>query len=281
MVDQVAVVREVLPGVARRFVGLVRRLPADARATAEWTVADTAAHVASITTMYTSILAPGGGPVPFKALVEPVRTVTVDTVADLNVMALRHFTNRDPQTLTDGLLSDVDTILKITDGTDHDRTVPWLGDSRVPVGGVLAHLVNELLVHGWDIARAQRVPWTTPPREAAPFFALFLVGMIRNGTGSLLDGPPPSDRRIAVAFRSRYTDPVTLVLHGDRVTAEDGPADVTVRFDPAALNLMMFGRVSRARTALTGKVVVSGRRPWLLPAFLRKVRLPTNARPLS
>lgn len=273
--------REVLPEVARRFSELVHRLPADARATAEWTVADTAAHVASIATMYTSILAPGGGPVPFKPLVEPVRTVTVDTVADLNVMALRHFTNRDPESLTTGLRSDVDTILRITEGADHDRTVPWLGDSRVPVGGVLAHLVNELLIHGWDMARAQHVPWSVPAREAAPFFALFLVGMIRNGTGSLLDGPPPTDRRIAVAFRSRYTDPVTLVLRRGQVTAEHGPGDVTVRFDPAALNLMMFGRVSRARTALTGKVVVSGRRPWLLPAFLRKVRLPTNARPLS
>ncbi|XVV06086.1 maleylpyruvate isomerase family mycothiol-dependent enzyme [Actinosynnema sp. CA-248983] len=281
VVDQVAVVREVLPGCARRFAELVAGSPPDAKATADWTVADTAAHVASIATMYTSILAPEGGPVPVKPLAEAVRKVTVDTVADLNTMALRHFTNRDPEALAAGLRSDVDTILELTEGTDHDRTVPWLGDSRVPVGGVLAHLVNELLVHGWDIARGVRASWPMPAREAAPFFDLFVVGMIRNDTGALLQGPPPSERRIAVAFRSRHTAPVTLVLHRGQVSAENGPADVRVTFDPATLNLMMFGRVSRARAALTGKLFVSGRRPWLLPEFLRTVRLPTNARPLN
>ncbi len=281
MVDQVGVVREVLPGCARRFAELVVGAPPDAKATADWTVADTAAHVASIATMYTSILAPQGGPVPVKPLAEAVLKVTVDTVADLNTMALRHFTNRDTESTTKGLRSDVDTILQLTEGTDHDRTVPWLGDSRVPIGGVLAHLVNELLVHGWDIARAVRAPWPMPAREAAPFFDLFVVGMIRNDTGLLLQGPPPSERRIAVAFRSRHTAPVTLVLHRGQVSAENGPADVRVNFDPATLNLMMFGRISRARAALTGKLFVSGRRPWLLPEFLRTVRLPTNAKPLN
>jgi len=94
----------------------------------------------------------------------------------------------------------------------------------------------------------------------------------------LLDGsPPPRERRIAVEFRSAHTTPVTLVLRAGRVTAEEpgGDTDVRLRFDPATLNLMMFGRVSRARAAFTGKVVVRGRRPWLLPDFLRTVRLPS------
>jgi len=46
-------------------------------------------------------------------------------------------------------------------------------------------------------------------------------------------------------------------------------------FDPVTFNLMMFGRVSRLRAGLTRKIVVSDRRPWLLPAFLRVVRCPT------
>jgi hypothetical protein len=50
---------------------------------------------------------------------------------------------------------------------------------------------------------------------------------------------------------------------------------VRVRFDPATLNLMLFGRVSRLQGALTGKLIVSGPRPWLLPAFQRTVRFPS------
>lgn len=119
-------------------------------------------------------------------------------------------------------------------------------------------------------------------RDAALFFDLFVVGMVRHDVGRLLDdSPPPRDRRIAVSFRSRYTRPVTLALHRGRVSAEEpgGPVDVRVRFDPPTLNLMLFGRVSRPRAALTGRLVVAGRRPWLLPAFLRTLRLPTNSVP--
>ncbi|WP_320066474.1 hypothetical protein [Micromonospora sp. RTGN7] len=57
------------------------------------------------------------------------------------------------------------------------------------------------------------------------------------------------------------------------------PPDVRLRFDPALLNLMLFGRVSRVRTALTGGVAARGRRPWLLLPFLRVLRTPPPPHP--
>ncbi|WP_141977167.1 maleylpyruvate isomerase N-terminal domain-containing protein [Saccharothrix saharensis] len=283
MSEQWPVVRDVLSDVTGRFADLVATSDPSALATPDWTVADTAAHVVAIASIYTTLLAPGGGEVADPALAARIPTVTVETVAELNDLALRRFTERDPATLAAVLRSRVASILDATGGTDPERTVPWLGASRVPVAGVLAHLVNELLIHGWDIARGIGAPWSVPPREAALFFDLFIVGMVRNDVGGVLDGPPPSDRRIAVAFRSRHTTPVTIVLHRGRVSVgEPGdPVDARLTFDPATLNLVLFGRVSRVRAALTGGLRVTGRRPWLLPAFLRTVRLPTNAVPLS
>jgi hypothetical protein len=138
-------------------------------------------------------------------------------------------------------------------------------------------LTNELQIHGRDIARATRSGWVTPPEYAAQFIDLFVVGVIRCGVGRLLfkEGGP-NRRRVAVELRSRYTTPVTLVLSNGKVTVTEagGPIDVRVRFDPVTLNLMMFGRISRPRAALSGKLVVSGPRPWLLPTFLRTVRFP-------
>ncbi|MEU4804245.1 maleylpyruvate isomerase N-terminal domain-containing protein [Actinosynnema sp. NPDC023587] len=279
---QEAVVREVLPEVAARFADLITRAPAPgAPATADWTVADTAAHVTAIAVRYAEMLAPDGGEVR-RAVADQVAEVTVDTVAEMNNRTLGQFTERDPAVLAATLRSAAGTVVDLAANADLRQPVPWLGNSRVPLGGVLAHLVNEMLVHGWDIARATRTPWPIAPREAAPFFDLFVVGMIRNDVGRLLDGPPPDDRRIAVAFRSRHTAPVTLVLHHGRVRVQeaDDPADARVSFDPSTLNLVLFGRVSRARAVLTGRLRVTGRRPWLLPAFLRTVRLPTNAAPL-
>ncbi|MFJ6673051.1 maleylpyruvate isomerase family mycothiol-dependent enzyme [Actinosynnema sp. NPDC091369] len=283
MSEQWPVVRDVLSDVTGRFADLVAASDPSALATPDWTVADTAAHVVAIASIYTTLLAPDGGEVADPALAARIPTVTVETVAELNDLALRRFTERDPAALAAMLRSLVAEVLDVTDGADPERTVPWLGASRVPVAGVLAHLVNELLIHGWDIARGVGAPWAVPPREAALFFELFIVGMMRNDVGGVLDGQPPGDRRIAVAFRSRHTTPVTLVLHRGRVSVgEPGdPVDVRLTFDPATLNLVLFGRVSRARAALTGTLRVTGRRPWLLPAFLRTVRLPTNSVPLS
>jgi uncharacterized protein (TIGR03083 family) len=244
-------------------------------ATADWSVADTAAHVAAIARMYTRMLR--FDEPAFPSLEEQVLATTVDAVADLNTRALALFGERDPAALVARLRTDVADVLAVTEHADPTTTVTWLGGSTVPVCGVLAHLVNELQIHGHDIARATRTPWPAPPAEAALFFEVFFVELLRHGPGRLLDNDePPSSRRIAVGFRSRHTTPVTIALHHGAVTAEQagGPVDAWVRFDPPTFNLMMFHRISKARAVLTGGLVVAGRRPWLLPAFLRTVRCP-------
>ena len=108
------------------------------------------------------------------------------------------------------------------------------------------------------------------------FLELFLFGMVRNDLGRLLDDAKPAPRRIAVEFRSSYTRPAVLALQHGRLRLEDpdGTADVRLRFDPAVLVPMMFGRISKLRAALLGGVWVGGPRPWLLPEFLRTVRMP-------
>jgi hypothetical protein len=113
-----------------------------------------------------------------------------------------------------------------------------------------------------------------PGAEPSPSY----VGLVSGNSGRLLEGSKrPLKRPIAVEFRSGYTIPATFVVRDGNVTLEAaGPgADATVRFDPATLNLMMFGRISKPRAVLTRKIVIGGRRPWLMPAFLRTVRLPS------
>ncbi|ANN21930.1 hypothetical protein SD37_21750 [Amycolatopsis orientalis] len=261
-----------------RFADMVSGVPdPDARVTAEWTVADTVAHVALIAKMYVSLARPDEAPLLGARGQGQVAKTTVDTVSVLNAMVLKDFPERDLGVLVSGLLADIEEVLRVTEDADPATPLPWLGDSKVPLAGVLAHLVNELQIHGWDIARALKLPWTIPPADAALFFDLFLVGVLSQDIGRLLDtGEPPRDRRIAVAFRSAYTAPVVLVLHRGRVTVEEpgGPVDARISFDPASLNLMLFHRVGKVRSALTRKIVIGGPRPWLLPAFLRVVRLP-------
>lgn len=270
--------RTALQRTGHRFAELVRDTAAPERkATRHWTVAETAAHVTSIAAVYAAMAHPVGAPLPFPAVEDALWETNLDRVAGLNELLLQHFPERDPEELGRRLTTEIDRILRQTDVADPGRPVRWLGDSRIPLAGLLAHLLNELQIHGYDIARATGRDWPVAAGDAALFLDLFLVGLLRYDPGRLaetMDRAPA--RPITVELRSAHTTPVTLVLEKGRLSVReaDGRADVRLSFDPAVLTLMLFRRTSRARALLTRKVTVSGPRPWLLPVFLRVVRLP-------
>jgi uncharacterized protein (TIGR03083 family) len=269
--------RTSLARTSDRFANLVSTTAdPSARATRHWSVADTAAHVATVIRASASLF--GASPPLIHDLVDLMRKTTVDTVADFNEIVMGQFPERNPDALAGEIRSDVKLILEATAGDDPARAVPWLGGSEVPLAGILAHLLNELQIHGRDVARAEGRRWPVAGQEAALFFELFLIGVTHYGYGRLLDGHGPwPKRRVAVEFASRYTTTRTMVIANGLVTVErpGGPTDVRLAFDPVTLNLMLFGRISKVRAALTGKVIVRGRRPWLLPTFLRIMRLPS------
>lgn len=271
-------VRAALTDVRDRFEALVADADPRAMATADWTVMDTAAHVTAIAWVYTAMVVSDDTPLPIPDLREAILTTTVDNIhGGLNVQMLRGYTEREPGAVLAKLHSCTDEILRLTAGEDPSTTFSWLGGSRLPLAGIMAHLTNELLVHGRDIARSVNAPWRIPEEYAAFFFELFLVEIIRNGLGTLLDDDRPARRgRIAVEFRSAYTIPVTIVLDTGRVSIEEpsGDNDVRVYFKPATMSLVLFHYITRPRAVMTGSLRVWGRRPWLLVPFLRKVRLP-------
>ncbi len=270
--------RAALKDAGDRFAALVASADPQAMATAEWTVMDTAAHVTVIAWLYTARMVSDDSPMPIPGIRERILTTTVDNIhSGLNAQMLRDYPGRQPDAVLGKLRSCIDEILLLADGEDPARTASWLGGSRLPLAGFVAHLTNELLLHGRDIARSVHVPWRIPQEDAARFFDLFLVEIIRNGLGTVLaDDRPVRRGRIAVEFRSAYTAPVTIVLADGQVCAEEPSRDNDVRvyFEPATLSLVLFHRVTRSRAAMTGALRVWGRRPWLLMPFLRKVRLP-------
>lgn len=272
-------VRESLRTTSARFRELITAVPdPGTTASAGWSVADVAAHLAIIGWLDTMLLGVETDPFPMPGITEAIAATTVDEVHGLNDQVMSYVTERDVVKLASMLDGQVDLMLTASQTRDPGETFPWLGGAGLTLAGMLAHLVNELLIHGNDIARAVKVPWTMPPQDAAFFFELFYVGLVTGQTGRLLDGGKrPLKRPIAVELRSGYTTPITIVVRDGRCSAEPigRGADATVRFDPVTLNMMLFGRVSRAQAILTRKIVIGGRRPWLVPAFLRTVRCPS------
>lgn len=270
--------RAALSDICDRFAALVAGADPHAMATADWTVMDTAAHVAVIAWLNTARMVSDDTPMPIPGSSEGILSTTVDNIhGGLNAQLLRDYPDREPDAVLGKLRSCVDEILHVTADDDPARTSSWLGGSRLPMAGFVAHLTNEMLIHGHDIARGINAPWRIPQEDAARFFNLFLVEIIRNGVGTVLDDDRPVRQgRIAVEFRSAYAAPVTIALQDGQVSVEEPSRDNDVRvyFEPAALDLVLFHRVTRRRAAMTGALRVWGRRPWLLMPFLRKVRLP-------
>jgi len=268
-------VHAALPAAIQRLRALVDGASPDTQVTREWTIGDTLAHLTGIAAKDVALIVGRPPDLPVLGLRDLVATATVDTIHVMNAQILAHFPERDPGKLLHRLIRDVDELVREADPAG---VVPWLGGARLPVGGLLAHLLNEVNIHAWDIARAVGRPWHTPAADAAFFLNLFLVGVVESGYGRLLDQDRPSyPGRIEVTFRGQAGAPFTLVA--DRGQVHQVPLaerpDVLLTFDPVTFNLMLFGRVSRLRAGLTGKVRVGGRRPWLLPAFLRTMRLPS------
>jgi hypothetical protein len=223
--------RAALKDARDRFAALVASADPLAMATADWTVMDTAAHVTAIAWLYTARMVTDDTPMPIPGMAERVRTTTVDNIhTGLNAPMLRDYPERRPEAVLGKLGTCVDEILRLTADDDPERTVAWLGGSRLPLAGSVAHLTNELHVHGRDIARGVRAPWRIPDEQAALFFDLFLIEIIRNGVGILLDDDRPvRPGRIAVEFRSAHTAPVTIVVTNGRVSAEEPSSDNDVR----------------------------------------------------
>lgn len=274
-----AAARAALQDVTERFGRVLLAAPDPGRAaTKHWSVAETAAHVAGLTWAEAWLLEPGESAEPIPGLAEQLRTGTVDNLAaGYNTTLLRNYAERDPRLLDRQLRTSVAEILRLTADDDPARTLDWLGGSRLPVAGLVAHLMNEILVHGWDLGRATGSRWQIPEEYAALFVDVFLVEIIRHGVGAAMDDDRPvREGRIAVQFRSAYTTPVTIVLDDGELSVQPPRRDddVRVSFRPSVLDLVLFHRVGNARAALTGALRVSGRRPWLLIPFLKKVRLP-------
>src|SRR5205814_6576274 len=71
-------------------------------------------------------------------------------------------------------------LLDDTAGLRGDDTVAWLGGLRLPRSAVLAHTLSELVLHGFDIARAEGREFDVPADAARLYFEVFMVEVVRN-----------------------------------------------------------------------------------------------------
>jgi hypothetical protein len=265
--DHLAEARTAIKDITPRLVQLVRDCAGQAPAVGHWTTGDVACHVSHVIKVDTDALA---------ARPTPATQVRPPAVAALNDEELASDLERDPEALADRIKSLLEEFQRVSKAPASEE-VTWLGDTRIPASAAACHLLEELLVHGFDLANATKSSWEITPAHAA----LAISGAaapIANAAGPLAFADPSraSGFRGRLDARLRGHGRFTL-LFDEGLTVEEPstiPADVRVSADPAALLLVLLGRVNPVRMMLGGKILVWGRRPWKLLRMLGVINPP-------
>lgn len=152
-------------------------------------------------------------------------------------------------------------------GTPTDRR-PWLVEgTEAALVTLTCHLLNETLVHGWDIATADGRPWELPSAHAAAAFDGFIAPVIQS-----LEPRTMVNQELAAGLRAT----IEVRLKGGRrhvFAFDDGelsleapskrPIDCIIDADPAAFLLVVWGRMDQAQAIGQRKLVASGPKDWL------------------
>jgi len=160
--------RNALSGAADRWADLLRSLP-DMRATipgSRWTVGDAAAHV--VMDLRTEALVAAGEAVSWAAGATSAPG-TPRGAAELNAHAVTAEAERHPRALADMLVTAVGDFLAASAQLRPDHPMPsqyFQGDMALDLAGVTAAELGEVLVHGYDIAKATGRPWPVAADEA-------------------------------------------------------------------------------------------------------------------
>jgi uncharacterized protein (TIGR03083 family) len=192
-----------------------------------------------------------------------------DAVAGTNAKVVKEVSFPTPAAAADALTSGAAALLAAFDGhrdLGARQPAPWYGPQEaLPVGSLLALAVSELLVHGYDLARAVGAD----PRPSAATLAsatAVTAAVMSEMLPRILDQRAASG--FAGSFEIRVRGGERFVLRIADGRAESEPAggravDCVLTLSAYHALLMGYDRVPAWRVIASGKAWAFGRRPWL------------------
>lgn len=256
--DACAAIQAVLP----RFTELLRRnREVTDTAVGTWTLPQVACHVSHVIEKDTDALT--GQPLPDVELSPAAVAVATNSM-------LHDDPERDLSVLADRIDALGASFLQLR-ANPPSEPVTWIGGAQLPPHAVACHLLEELLVHGYDAGKSTRTQWRIAPTHAALAIVGAAVPIMAASPESWVKPSYDPQVRARVEIRLRGHERFVLALD-DGLHVEMPPTrsrpDVYLSVDPAALLLLMLGRRSQWSALVRGKVIAWGRRPQALFTLL-------------
>lgn len=194
-------------------------------------------------------------------------------LGDLTRRAVRADPERDPRVLADRIEERARRFLARMRSSPDETEHPWLvAGVRAPDTTFVCHLLNETIVHGHDIARADGRRWPIGRRHAALVVDGFLVPVLdRLPATTMVDQEAAAGVRATFGVRVRGGREHLFEFEDGRLSIEEPGGgrrvDCRISADAVAFLMVAWGRQSQWPAILRGHLVAWGRRPWLGPRF--------------
>ena len=249
--------RQAIAAVGARVSALVRCLNhPDRMALGVWSTTDVAVHLSHGIDMVTS-LARGSS-----AMSDSIWDLTT-----LTSMLVAGESERDLGAIATRIDASVAALLGVLRETPGDPSRQWVVDGvEFPLSTIACHALNELVVHGGDLARADDAPWPVERHHAAlvlrgfmfPVIGVLGKSMVATEQAAGVTATYHVALRGGGATYLRFDD-------GDLAVSDDapGPVDCHLSVDPAAFLQVAWGRSGQWSPILKGKLFAYGRKPFL------------------
>ena len=261
---------EGLAAVARacpRLTALLRsvRNPG-APAIGEWTITDTAIHVSHAMDAVTAVAKGGGGILD-----------DVWDLASMTAMFVKAESERDLPALADRIETSVAGFLEYMGTTHTGETNTWMVRGvQAPPSMVVCHILNELVIHGRDIATADGQSWPIDRTSATLILEGFVLPVLSGLGTAMVNADEVKAKHITFDVRLRGGGRHQFLFDDGQFRIQPGPpvrtVDCHLSVDPEAFLLVAWNRISQWSALPKGKLMAWGRKPWLglqLRAFLK------------
>ncbi|MGQ0743330.1 MAG: maleylpyruvate isomerase N-terminal domain-containing protein [Acidimicrobiales bacterium] len=253
--------------VSARFSALLRSATkVDAPALGRWSLTDVAIHVSHALDAVTAVVQGGG------ALVDDLWGLSNLTAALVAGESTRSLTE-----IADRIDASAARLVALLADQPAEETRAWIiGGIEIPLATVTCHALNELVVHGWDVAHAEGAPWPISDAEARLVVCGFLFTVMSKLGAQLID-PAAAGRRACFEIRVRGGGRAYLHFDGQSLVVAANapvPVDCHLSVDPAAFLLVAWGRIDQWPSIGRGRLLAWGRKPWLGLSLTKMLRNP-------
>lgn len=237
----------------------------DAPALGEWDVTDVAVHLSHAVDIV-------------GAMSKGTDSMAADIwdLSKLTTMLVAGETERDLGVIATRLDASIAGLLAALRSTPNAGRRQWLIQGvEMPQSTLACHALNELVVHGRDIARADGVPWPVERSHAALILRGFLFPVLNALGASMVDQFAAAGVKATYDVRLRGGGGAAIRFDDGSLSVTDtpeGPVDCHLSVDPVTFMLVAWGRVGQWPAIARGQLLAWGRKPWLglrLRAMLR------------